>query len=111
MRRERIKEAVVIIAFPVALVICHLIFPCSWVRELLRQLLIRNRKTRGTIFAAYLSMSIIYGIGLCVPQEIGIGMPAGNSNGRTELVADDFLRRFLPLLLSVLKDWDIPCSS
>lgn len=42
--RERIKEAVVIIAFPVSLVICELIFPGFWVTELLRQL-ICNGKT------------------------------------------------------------------
>lgn len=75
------------------------------------QLLICNRKTEGTIFTACLSISIIYGMSLSVPQEIRIGMPAGNSNGRTELVADDFLKRLLPLLLSVLKGWHMPCSS
>lgn len=50
-------------------------------------------------------------MGLCVPQEIRIEMPAGNSNGRTEPIADELHRRFLPLFFSVLKDWDIPCSS
>lgn len=111
VQKEMIKEAVVIIVFPLAIVICHLIFPCSWVKELLKQLSVCPRKTEGAVFIAYLSIPFIYRMGLCVPQEIRIWMAAGNSNGRTELVANDFLRRLLPLLLFVLKDWDIPCSS
>lgn len=75
------------------------------------QLLICNRKTEGTIFTACLSISIIYGDESLCSSGNQNWNACRNSSGRTELVADDFLKRLLPLLLSVLKDWDMPCSS
>lgn len=78
MQRERIKEAFVITAFSSGS--CHLSPDFSmFLGEGTTQtvIIICNRKTEGTIFSG------IYGMGLCVPQEIRIGMPTENSNGRT----------------------------
>lgn len=86
-------------------------FSCSWLRELLKQLLlIRKWKTEGPVLMLYHSISITYGMGFHVPQEIWIGMPVGrNSNVKTELMSDEFCRRYFSSAFICLKELEVSC--